>query len=155
MNSRYIIVEYGAPHVVNELPSMRPNRLAVMARTWEQVHAFDERARYRIQPRSVPSYGMLTKVMAHTVFNPSEELDFDWQTVSDYRKDDVIRLVDEGLEHDDDIIQQWFDAAEVLTLLNAADTWDKLLVAVDAVCGGHESDPDTQRYVDSVLGNRA
>jgi hypothetical protein len=42
MQLPYIIVEAGAPHIVNELPKMRANRLGVIYRFWEGISAFDQ-----------------------------------------------------------------------------------------------------------------
>ena len=151
MTARYIIVEFGAPRVAEHLPTMQPNRLAVMSRTWEKVRAFDGKSSYTVQPREVPSYGILTKVLAYTIFNPKLEMEFDWETHPGDYKSELVNLVKDGLHRDDDLIQQWFEAPEVLKLLNAADSWNKMLLAVHAICGGHECDSEVKRYVQAVL----
>ncbi len=123
-----------------------------MGRTWEHVHAFDPTTHYTFHPRKVPTFGLLSRVLAHTFYNPQEHLEFDWlQQPEDYRKG-LVTLIEEGLRHDDDLIQQWFGADDVLTLLRAAKTWDEMLMAVEAICGAHESESSVRNYVETVLG---
>lgn len=151
MTDQLIIVEFGAPHVVSGFPTMGANRLAVLARTWEHVHVFDGESHFTVQPREIPSFGLLTRFLAHTIYNPTVPLNFDWHRTSEYRQRDVIELVERGLQHDDDIIQQWFNADEVLALLNSANSWEQMLVAVHAISGGHEVDSHAREYVSVVL----
>lgn len=61
-------------------------------------------------------------------------------------------MVERGLERDDDIIQQWFDADDILKLLNAAKSWEEMVLAVDSICGSHEVDAAARQYAESVLG---
>ena len=77
-----------------------------------------------------------------------------WRKIGKMNTNDIIALVEEGLQRDDDIIQQWFDATEVICLLKAAHTWDELMTAVKCICGGHEVDDEARRFVHTVLPSR-
>ena len=154
MTDQLIVVEYGNPYVANSFPTMGANRLAVLARTWEQVHVFDGESHFTVQPRETPSFSFLTKFLAHTIYNPSVSLEFEWHRHAEYRKSDLVELVEQGLQHDDDIIQQWFGADDVLALLNSASSWEQLLIAVRAICGDHEVDTVVRQYVAKVLKDR-
>ena len=154
MQNRFIIVEYGCPHLSDELTSLRPNRLAVLKRSWEHVHGFDASFRYAVSPTHVPTYSFVAKLLAHTLYNPTESIEFQWQTCSPYDPSELIRLIETGLEHDDDLIQQWFDGTEILELLNAATNWETMILAIDAISGGHEVHKETEKFVLTVLPNR-
>jgi len=65
---------------------------------------------------------------------------------------EIIAEVEKGLEKDDDIIQQWFDAEEVLKLLRSARTFDEMLDRVECVRGGFEADERLRKIVRKVLG---
>ena len=145
-------MEFGAPQVSKDLPVFRPNRLAVMARTWEHVHVFDSTSHYTASPREAPSLGLISRILAHTFYNPQMNLEFTWSRQSGYNQEDLVALVEAGLEQDDDLIQQWFGGDEVLKLLRAAKTWEDTQIAVDAICGAHEVEPHVRHYVDEVLG---
>lgn len=151
MAGQLITIECGAPRVSDDFPRMGANRLAVMTRTWEQVHVFDGDSHFTVQPREIPSFGLLTRLLAHTIYNPAVPLEFDWHRCSEYRQRDIIELVERGLQRDDDIIQQWFNADEVLALLNSANSWEQMLIAVHAIGGGHEVDSKVRSYVSKVL----
>jgi hypothetical protein len=56
-----------------------------------------------------------------------------------------------GLASDDDIITQWFDGNEVIALLESAETWEDLVVAVRCIGGEHETDPTVFNYAQRVL----
>lgn len=79
---KYILVEFGAPQVSKDLPFFRPNCLAVMARTWEHVHVFNSTSHYTASPREIPSLGLITRVLAHTLYNPQMNLEFNWRRQS-------------------------------------------------------------------------
>ena len=153
--TNYIIVEFGHPHPADTLPNCSPrNRLAAISRQWEEMHAFDGKSRYRVAVAGVPQFGAFSRFLAHTIYNPMLSATFDskWSECGEYRKSDLIALVAKGLETDDDCLQQWFGGDDVIKLLEAADSWNDTLLAVEAICGGHEADPAVLRYVERVLG---
>lgn len=151
---KYILVQHGCPDVVDELPAYHPNRLAVLARTWEHVHAFDDTSRYALTIDSEPTSTIWQRLLAHTFHNPSIAVAAEWRKTGERSTADIIALVEDGLKHDDDVIQQWFDATEVLRLLKAARTWDELLMAVNCISGRHETDDQARRFVHTVLPDR-
>jgi len=67
---------------------------------------------------------------------------------------EIIEEVEKGLEKDDDIIQQWFSADEVLRLLRSAKTFDEMVDRVRCVCGKFETDERLRKVVDAVLGDK-
>jgi hypothetical protein len=149
-----ILVECGMPQLVDELPTMKPNRLGVIGRFWEHVHAFDSAHEYAYRVANPPKFNWLQVALAHVAYSPREHLRGEWVRVGPYRKEALIDYVSQGLEVDDDIIQQWFGASSVLRLLQAASTFDEMLLAVHAVCGGHEVSSETLAYVERILGDR-
>ena len=152
---KYIIVQYGCPNVADELPAYnRPNRLDVLGRTWEQIHAFSDSDRYSLLVDPEPVSTAWQRLLAHTFYNPSVAVSAKWVRVGDQQKQDIIALVEEGLRNDDDIIQQWFSAAEIIKLLQAASTWEELTLAVSCIGGAHEGDDMARRYAEAVLGSR-
>ena len=40
---------------------------------------------------------------------------------------------------------------EILKLLEAADSFETMVLAVNGICGGHEANDEVRRFVDSVL----
>ena len=106
MPATFILIENGAPHIVDALPELKPDRLAVMARFWEREHAFDNQSEYSPNVTNVPSFGWLSKTLAHTVYNPSVNIDCDWTVCGNYDPKRIVKLVNDGLKHDDDLIQQ-------------------------------------------------
>ena len=149
---KYIHIECGFPAVVDELPIMKPNRFGVMNRFWEREKAFSESAEFQYRVNEPPTFNSIQRLLAHLVFNPSEDLPGGWVEIGPFDKERVIEAIKQGLEVDDDIIQQWFGADDVIRLLEAGDSFGDLAIAVHAICGGHESDQTTLRYVEQVLG---
>ena len=154
MTAQYIVVEQGSPHVTIELPRYRPNRLGVLNRFWERIDAFDENSHYRLSVGDVPSYGLLNRVLTRTLWSPKVELNTEWVRCGEYNKAVLVALVSAGLAHDDDIIQQWFGARDVLQLLAAADSCSDMVVAVNCICGAHETNQQARHYVGRVLKNQ-
>ena len=140
--------------MANDLPAYHPNRLAVLGRTWEHVHAFDDTSRYAMMIDPEPTSTIWQRLLAHTIYNPSVTVAAEWRKVGERNTTDIIALVEDGLQRDDDIIQQWFDATEVIRLLKGALTWDELMIAVNCIGGGHEVDDQARRFVHTVLPNR-
>ena len=152
---KYIVVQHGYPHVADVLPVYdRLSRLAVLARTWEHQHAFDESSRYALTLDHEPVTNICQRVLAHTIYNPSVAVSAKWSRVGESQIPDIIALVEDGLQRDDDIIQQWFGASEVIQLLKAASNWDELATAVSCIGGAHEVDDKARRYVAKVLRDR-
>ena len=101
-----------------------------------------------------PTSTIWQRLLAHTIYNPSVTVAAEWRKIGERKTTDIVGLVEEGLQSDDDIIQQWFDATEVIRLLTAARTWNELIIAVNCICGGHEVDDQARRFVHTVLPNR-
>jgi len=148
----YIITEYGIPSVEESLDPFRPNRLAAMKGSWRRCKAFDAKYQYVAAAGLEPSFTWIQKLLAHTFYNPSEDYEVSWSSSGNYDLDDIIAEVEIGLETDDDLIQQWFEADDVLKLLRSATNYDEMVDRVRCVCGEFESDSRLQSIVDSVLG---
>jgi hypothetical protein len=124
-------------------------------RTWEHVHGFSDSSRYAIAIDAAPTITIWQRLLAHTIYNPTVPVSAEWRAIGERKTSDILALVEQGLQSDDDIIQQWFDASEVMRLLKAAETWEQLLIAVNCVGGGHEADDDARQFVRAVLPNHA
>ncbi len=151
MSGPFILIEYGVPHVVDKLPEYQPNRLAVMDESWKRCHAFDAQSEYRQDAHNIPSFGWLAKLLARTVYNPSENIDCEWTVCGQYDPKRIVTLVNDGLKHDDDLIQQWFEARQIRKLLKNADSFDKMILAVRCICGEHEINDEAKQYAHAVL----
>jgi hypothetical protein len=154
MKSPFILIECGIPRIADTLPEIRPNRLAVIGRFWEEMIAFDPESEFHVAPINIPTYSWFSKFLAYSFYNPIEPIVSKWVVSGKYDPQSVISLVQAGLEDDDDIIQQWFDADQVLELLNAADSYASmvLVLAVRCICGEHEISEEARRFVTRVLG---
>jgi hypothetical protein len=148
----YITIEYGIPRAVDSLWSLKPNRLAIINRTWEHCHAFDAVSRYALVASDVPNVSLLQRMLAHTVYNPAVDLTSTWKRVGDFITSELLGLVREGIAKDDDIITQWFDGGKVMKLLQSASTWDELVLAVRCIGGEHETSSTVSEYAKGILG---
>lgn len=150
----FITTDFGIPRVVASLEAPRyMNVLAYMRRNWEHCFAFDAHQRYRCVPLRQLKIGSMQRLLAHLVYNPMTDVTFRYEPVGSYALREIIAEVEKGLEHDDDIIQQWFGADAVLRLLRAANTFDEMADAVLCVSGGFETDPRLRAIVEHVLGS--
>ena len=147
----FIVVQHGEPRVAEVLPDFQPNRLAVIAASWKEFHAFDRHSEYRQNIGDVPTFGKLAKLLARTVYNPRDNLEARWSVCGKYDEKRIAKLVDDGLTRDDDIIQQWYDARQIRKLLRAASSFDNMVLAVRCICGEHETNADAKQYADAVL----
>jgi hypothetical protein len=147
----YIALEHGCPRVVESLWSVRIDRLAVIKRVWEHCKAFDAESRYDLIVTHVPRVTPLQQMLAYTFYNPSVDITATWTRVGDRLTSDLLDSVRAALENDDDIIKQWFDSIQVMTLLESASSWDDLVLAVRCICGEHETNEKASAYVNRVL----
>jgi len=150
----YVVTEYGIPHVTEELKPYRLNRLAAIKATWLNCRAFDGVSRYEARPNRPPSFTALQRFLAHTVHNPMTDIEVKWHVAGDCDLSDILTEVEKGLEKDDDIIQQWFGAEDVMKLLRSANTFEEMIDRVRCVCGEFESEPRLREIVEAVLGPR-
>ena len=141
------------PHVVNELWPIRPHRSDVLDRSWENEHAFDATWEYQPSVPDVPAIGGFAKMLARLIYNPRVGVTGEWKPVAKYDPAKVLALVEEGLKHDDDCIQQWFEAEEVMQLLRAADSFATMVLAVRSICGEFEVNDLARQYVKQALGH--
>ncbi len=149
----FIVTEFGVPHVADSLEKSRPlNRLAVMERTWLRCFAFDAHQRYRRLPSYEPGIIAVQRLLARLCYNPRTDVVTRWEPAGSYALADIVAEVERGLETDDDIIQQWFGADDVLRLLRSATDFQEMADAIRCVCGEFESDARLQMVVDGVLG---
>lgn len=153
----YVYVTHGMPLTTVDRPrnieALR--RHEIMLRTWEDEHLFDEDSHYRRVPTSVPTTTPLQRVLAHTFYNPVVSIRAEWKRIGDFAPEEVVSAVKARLDGDDDIVQQWFDGSSVLKLLTAAAGWGELVLAVEAIGGGHQDTPEVADYVKRVLGRRS
>jgi hypothetical protein len=149
----FIVTEFGTPYVIDSLGESRPlNRLAVMRRGWDRCFAFDACQRFRRVPSHQPTIGAVQKILAHLSYNPITNVTTHWESAGSYDLPDIVSEVERGLQTDDDIIQQWFGADDVLRLLRSATTFEEMIDAVRCVCGEFETDSRLRALVDKVLG---
>jgi hypothetical protein len=149
----FIITEFGNPSVADTLEESGPlNRMAVMKRTWSRCFAFDAHQRYRRIPSYEPSISAVKRVLAHVCYNPITDVVTRWEPMGGYDLADIVSEVERGLETDDDIIQQWLGADDVLRLLRSATTFQEMVQAIRCVCGEFENDAQLRTFVSSALG---
>jgi len=148
----YIITEDGFPHVANELNPYSPNRLAAASATWNHCKAFDGEKKYEAVPEKQIKLTLFQKFLAHTIYNPSANISVGWKESGTCELKEIRDEIKKGLEADDDIIQQWFDAGDVIKLIESTDSFDGLVDRIRCVCGEFEVDERLRKIVDSVLG---
>jgi len=152
----HIVVTRGLPYTMKERPpnieKLRRHEIAL--RTWEDEHLFDSNSHFRYFADDVPELTSFQRFLTRTFHNPVVPLCAKWRRVGDFDVKDLIAAVRKGLDHDDDIIQQWFDGANVVKLLKSAANWDEILLAVEAIGGGHEDTAEVAAYVKRVLPDR-
>jgi len=151
----FIVVEHGAPYSLDALSEPSFNRLGVIRRAWDELVAFDQTTEYQLQIDSVPQYGSFSRFLARTIYNPKVYVDCDWRPVGPYEPTKLIARVEAGLEFDDDVIQQWFEADQVLQLLRSSHDFQEMTLAVRAICGEHERDSAVLSFVKRALGESA
>ena len=151
----YIVVQDGMPSVVKSLDTgTRMTTLAVMAETWKYCYAFSAKVRYVGAPSRDVRFSWFKRALAHTIYNPWTDVINEWRESGEYTIPEILALVERGLEKDDDIIQQWFGADEVMKLLRSAKTFDELCDRVRCVCGEFETDERLKGVVESILGKQ-
>jgi len=148
----YVVIEHGVPRVAKELRPYQPNRLAAMQKSWLHCEAFDADSRYEAKPDKEPSFSAFQRILAHTICNPSSGIQVDWHIAGESSLAEIVAEVEKGLDKDDDIIQQWFGANDILRLLRSATTFAEMLDRVECVCGGFEVDDRLRTIVEDVLG---
>lgn len=144
---KYITIEDGFPGLVDELRPATPNRLGVMSEFWKHSFAYDRDNAWHQVVTEPPRISGLHRFLAHTFWNPAVDLDCQWQTRGKYDVSEIADHIKEGLQRDDDIIQQWFGGDDVIKLLDAATNFDTMLLAVRAICGEHETHAEVEEYV--------
>ena len=154
MSAKYIFIEAGGPSTADTLPIFPTTRLAVIHKFWEKCEAYDPQGRYRMVVPAPPVFTSLQIFLAKLFYNPMENITIQWERIGDYDPSALIQTVRRGLETDDDIIQQWFEGSEVIKLLESAQSYAQMLLAVRAICGEHETEPDVLTYVEQILGKQ-
>jgi hypothetical protein len=150
----YIVFHDGVPQVSEEIPRFRPNRLGLLYRFWESTKVYGHDSVQVPLLKADIRFTALQKFLAHTIYNPRESVDFTWVNRGGYKLSAIIEDLRHGLEKDDDIIQQWFDADDVLRLVSAAGTFDEMVLAFRCIEGAHVDDREAKLYVQRVLGSQ-
>lgn len=148
----FIVIQDGIPQVARELAPLRPNRLAAMKKCWERCNAFDANFRYEARPAHEIRLTSLQRFLARTIYNAPLGIEIGWEKTRPCSLSEIVAEIEESLERDDDVIQQWFGADEVLKLLRSAATFGEMLDRVECVCGGFETDERLRGIVVGVLG---
>ena len=149
----FIVTDYGIPYLADSLQTYGTSRLGVIKRDWERSKAWDRASKYILDPVEEIRFSVIQRVLAHTVYDPVVAIQCDWQEVGACNLQEIIAEVELGLESDDDIIQQWFCADDVLTLLRSATTFEEMCDRVECVRGGFEADDRLRNIVVDLLGN--
>ncbi|MES2595044.1 MAG: hypothetical protein V4662_06905 [Verrucomicrobiota bacterium] len=139
----FIITELGTPSVTKTLDASPPlSRLVVMKRAWSRCFALDREQRYQLVPSHELVITPMQRCLARLIYNPTTDVITTWVPAGPYLLSDIVSEVKCGLASDDDGIQQWFDAEDVLKVLRSATTFDEMSDAIRCVCGEFESDRD-------------
>ena len=149
----FVVLTHGLPYAVSEMPLSikKLRRHEIILRTWEDEFVFDSESQFRYVASVMPSISPFQRFLAKTIYNPVIPFTAELQRICDFRQDDLVAAVKKGLDRDDDIIQQWFEGKDVVKLLTCASNWNEILIAVDAIGGGHEDSVDVAAYVNRVL----
>lgn len=115
------------------------------------MHLFDSESHYKLEVSGIPEVTPIQRFLSRTIYNPVVTISAKWQRVGEFKKEELIKAVKKGLKTDDDCIQQCFGPKEIFKFIKAAQGWDELLLAAEAIGGGHESLPEVANYVDRVL----
>jgi hypothetical protein len=123
-----------------------------MAKVWGESKAYDEESRWQPQSIELPSFNLFQRVLAHTFYNPKTDIEIPWEVSGESTLSEIVSDIERGLEKDDDIIQQWFGADDVLKLIRSANTFEEMVDRIRCVCGEFEADERLRGIVKSVLG---
>lgn len=149
----FVVVTHGLPYAVTKMPPSikKLRRREIILRTWEDECVFDSESHFQYIASKVPTISSFQRFLAKTIHNPVVPFTAELQRIGDFRQIDLLAAVKRGLDRDDDIIQQWFEGTDVVRLLTCASNWNEILLAVDAIGGGHEDSVDVAAYVNRVL----
>ena len=151
----FILTSFGVPGLAESLLPLRPNRKAALAKTWLRCKAFDESSRFEPVPEKAPEFSGLQRFLTHTFYNPREKTEILWRRTGDCQLSEIRSEIREGLQHDDDVIQQWLGAKDIIILLDSATTFRRMIDVVRCINGEFETDPELQRLMADVLGPRS
>jgi hypothetical protein len=151
---KYIVTYSGVPHVTSELLPMQPNTLAAIKRVWATSRAWSRVSAFTAHEPDGLQISLVRRLLAHTFYNPKLGIKLEWERQGPTNLQDIVAEVERGLESDDDLIQQWFGASDVLRLLRSATSFEEMVDRVECVCGGFETDERLRGIVESVLGTQ-
>lgn len=153
---RFIVFYKGYPKLADELPTYDCRRIDLVERSWEWSHAFDDRHHYQLcvdDPPHVGRFGrLLTQLLFQVGYHPRTEIRPEWRKAGPFSQADVLAQFAKGLRTDDDLIQQWFNGDDVMKLVEAAEDFDELVLAIRCIKGAFEVDESALRYVERVVG---
>jgi hypothetical protein len=104
-------------------PKLRSTTLGFHKRWWIGVTLFHPEGRkYRIEHvRPDEQIGAISKVLAHTVYNPWVDTHLEYALVGSYALSELKSAIRIAIDLDDDVLTQFHDSAELLDLLERAD----------------------------------
>lgn len=147
----FILTSFGVPDLAESLVPLQPDRKALIAKTWLRCKAFDENSRFEPIPEKAPEFSGLQRFLAHTIYNPEEKIEIHWRRTGDCQLSEIRSEIQEGLQHDDDLIQQWLSADDIVALLDFATTFRRMIDVIRCINGEFETDPELRRLMDEVL----
>jgi len=130
MSKNYIIFDGDYPEVTNHLEVFQPTRLAVLTRFWEGIVAYDCEKTWRPQVNTEPRFNGLQILLARTVWNPTEELEWYWREDGPSDLTQIIERIKSALKDDDDIMTQWLAPQEIKAILVGVSDFHDLVLAV-------------------------
>lgn len=81
-------------------------------------------------PNVKPTF--LTRLLAETVYNPSVPVQVEWTCIGAYTLEELKQAIDVQVDMDDDILTQFLDGATVKAEVNAADSFEEIIAALNA-----------------------
>jgi len=107
----------------------RVNRLALITNHDSRWNAYDCEGKlwgYRWE-RSSKRHSIVSRLLAHTIYDPCCMVAVSWTPIRDYRFDELRRLYLDAIADDDDILTQFVDGEELIERVSACVQFDELL----------------------------
>lgn len=94
-------------------------------------------------PKVKPNF--LTRLLAETVYNPIVPIHVEWTYAGTYALEELKAAIARQVDKDDDILTQFLDGATVKAEVDAADSFEAVIAALNATV--FEFDADDPRWI--------
>ncbi|MCE9556507.1 MAG: hypothetical protein K8T91_24420 [Planctomycetes bacterium] len=142
--ARYIRLNdfYGSVDLADELPGeIYFSILGQMDRFWKQEHIFRNdgmRLSTVVNERLIPRYSLWTRILAHTIHNPSRPFRVKYQEAGAYDISEIKNKLLQYVAADDDDLTQFMHAADISDSLDRSNSFDDIVDLIEQVKGRGE-----------------